>query len=72
MSSRQPTTAELLALARTPGTLTPKQLEAIELKARGYGHRRTARILAITPQAAAARLDGAMARLRTAWEAAHP
>lgn len=59
----EPTEAELLTAARTPGVLTPKQLQAVELQLLGYGRKRMGRILGITPQAAAARIDGAMARL---------
>ena len=66
--STEPTTQELLTTARTPGLLTAKQLEALELLALGYGRRRMARILGITPQAVAARTDGAMARLRAHHE----
>ena len=43
---------------------TPKQLEALQLSAAGYGAKRAGRILGITPGAYRSRLDGAMLKLR--------
>lgn len=54
--------ARLLKLAADAGC-TPAQLEALELRQRGFGRRRMARILGISPQAAADRLDGAERRI---------
>lgn len=53
---------QLLELARQ--VCTPQQHEALELKAHGYGLKRSARILGISPQAVAARLDGAYRRIK--------
>lgn len=55
------TDQQLLTHAKT--LCTPKQLEALELKARGYGKKRSSRILGISEQAVASRLAGARRRL---------
>jgi DNA-binding CsgD family transcriptional regulator len=51
-------------LGRAEQLCTPKQLEALRLVALGYGTRRIARVLNISPQAVTARLDGARRRLQ--------
>jgi DNA-binding CsgD family transcriptional regulator len=55
---------QILALAER--VCTAKQLEALRLVAQGYGTRRIARVLDITPQAVTARLDGARRRILAA------
>lgn len=57
---------QLLELART--VCTPRQLQAVQLHLEGYGRRRAARILGISPQAVAHRLDGAARRIERAKE----
>lgn len=55
--------ADILTLARTAGC-TPKQLEVLQLIARGYGTNRISTILGISTQAVRHRRDGAFRRIR--------
>ena len=54
---------EFLDIARRAGC-THKQIEVLRLKARGYGNHRISKILGISTQAVAHRLDGAYRRIR--------
>lgn len=63
------TDQDLLALAKHAGC-THAQIEALTLKAHGYGKRRSATILGISTSAVGARLDGAYRKIRRMRNAA--